>query len=354
MLVSGAEGKYHLKLTASTTAVIAAELVAGQTATIRGQTGGIAWMYTGFGAAFHVGAGTELKIDAVAVAAASGIAFRLESDATISGTPQLESGPVTCRGLAAGIGLSALDCEQGEAVGSITLAGPIFVTTSGSTMALGSLKYAGSSLPAFLDAIFTAEGGIYIFVASGELAVTHTLTIGLAMHVTISGDASMPAWDYTGSDAAITVAADGFLTLNSLGLSGRSIVVDGGSLVVNNCMMDAQAGPQAGTEACWSGVYTADRCCALANGPTGDSSCWAGSFDFEFCCPAITSPASVRPIATHPTAPPTTLSHRANSAVCVFFQPAFSSTYYNSTIIIYVGFSSFAIHFIYIIIHSFY
>ena len=89
------------------------------------------------------------------------------------------------------------------------------------------------------------------------------------------------------------------------------------------------AGPQAGTEACWSGVYTADRCCALANGPTGDSSCWAGSFDFEFCCPAITSPASVRPIATHPTAPPTTLSHRANSAVCVFFQPAFSSTYYN-------------------------
>ena len=47
-----------------------------------------------------------------------------------------------------------------------------------------------------------------------------------------------------------------------------------------------------GPAACWSGAYTADRCCDVANGPTGDSSCWSGSFDFEFCCPADTSPGA--------------------------------------------------------------
>ena len=42
---------------------------------------------------------------------------------------------------------------------------------------------------------------------------------------------------------------------------------------------------------CWSGAYTAARCCDLARGPTGDDSCWSGNYVFEFCCPLL-SPLS--------------------------------------------------------------
>ena len=37
--------------------------------------------------------------------------------------------------------------------------------------------------------------------------------------------------------------------------------------------------------ACWSGAYTAERCCDVTNGRNGDDSCWSGTFDFQFCCP---------------------------------------------------------------------
>ena len=60
-------------------------------------------------------------------------------------------------------------------------------------------------------------------------------------------------------------------------------------LSTTEAVQDQPTGPQSGTEACWSGVYTADRCCDLTTGPTGDSSCWSGSFDFDFCCPAGTT-----------------------------------------------------------------
>jgi hypothetical protein len=32
---------------------------------------------------------------------------------------------------------------------------------------------------------------------------------------------------------------------------------------------------------CWSGAYTADRCC---KGASGDASCWSGRYTFAFCC----------------------------------------------------------------------
>ena len=35
------------------------------------------------------------------------------------------------------------------------------------------------------------------------------------------------------------------------------------------------------TLACWSGDYTAERCCA---GAGGDASCWSGEYNFEACC----------------------------------------------------------------------
>ena len=50
-----------------------------------------------------------------------------------------------------------------------------------------------------------------------------------------------------------------------------------------------------GNAECWSGAYTATRCCDVASGPTGDVSCWSGSFGFEFCCPPPGGSASTEP-----------------------------------------------------------
>ena len=231
MLVSGAEGKYHLKLATSTTAVIAAELVMGQTATIRGQTGGIVWTYTSSGAAFHVGAGTELQIDAIAVAAASGIAFRLESGATLSGHPQLQSrGPISCSALAAGVGAGALDCTADAATGSITLAGPTFVSTSGSAMPLGSVKYIGSVLTEFTDALYTHEGGLYTMDVSADVRTATAITVESSMHVTVNGDSSKPTWAFVGTGSGFTVAAAASLTISSMSLDAGISVNGGGSL----------------------------------------------------------------------------------------------------------------------------
>ena len=44
--------------------------------------------------------------------------------------------------------------------------------------------------------------------------------------------------------------------------------------------------PSTGNPVCWSGEFTAARCCDVTNSPAGDVSCWPGSFDFAFCCPA--------------------------------------------------------------------
>ena len=197
MLVSGAEGTYHLKLATSTTAVIAAELVAGQTATIRGQTDGIVWTYTGAGAAFQVGANAELQIDSVAVAAASSLAFRLESGATVSGTPQLQSsGPISCGALAAGVGAGALDCTTDAAAGSITLVGPTFVSTSGAAMPL-DVGYLGSDSQSFFSAVVSGAGGTYLVTLLADAGISTDLTIHAGQTVVVSGDEGLvvpPGW----------------------------------------------------------------------------------------------------------------------------------------------------------------
>ena len=48
----------------------------------------------------------------------------------------------------------------------------------------------------------------------------------------------------------------------------------------------------AGNPECWSGEYTAHRCCDTTSGPTGDVRCWSGSFGYAFCCPANGPPAA--------------------------------------------------------------
>lgn len=50
-----------------------------------------------------------------------------------------------------------------------------------------------------------------------------------------------------------------------------------------------------GNMACWSGAFTAARCCDTTNWPAGDSSCWSGTYDFEFCCPAAPPPPPPEP-----------------------------------------------------------
>ena len=54
----------------------------------------------------------------------------------------------------------------------------------------------------------------------------------------------------------------------------------------------AHGGGGDGNPACWSGEYTAARCCDTARGPSGDAGCWSGSFDFAFCCSASGSPTA--------------------------------------------------------------
>ena len=124
-VLSHAPGIFSLVITESVEMATAVDLVAGQSATMAAAEADVTWTYTGSGAGFLVGAGASLGITDIVVASASGLAFRLGAGATLTGTPHLQSGVISCSALAAGIGVSALDCTQTDAAtGSITLAGP--------------------------------------------------------------------------------------------------------------------------------------------------------------------------------------------------------------------------------------
>ena len=59
------------------------------------------------------------------------------------------------------------------------------------------------------------------------------------------------------------------------------------------------SGPSEGNPLCWSGSFTATRCCDVVNGPSGDVSCWAGQFDFIFCCPPPPSSTPCEDVFSH-------------------------------------------------------
>jgi hypothetical protein len=231
-VLSHAAGLFSLILTASASTGTALDLVGGQSARIHsGLVGGapVVWAYSGSGSAFLVGAGAILEIADIVVAAAAGLAFRLAAGATLTGTPQLQSGAISCSALAAGIGSSALDCATDA--GSITLAGPTFVSTSGSAMPLGSVKYLGEVLTDFTDALYTREVGLYTLDVSTDVRTATAIPVESSMHVTISGDASKPAWMYTGKGSAFTVAAAAYLTINSMTVDASGFeVAAGGSI----------------------------------------------------------------------------------------------------------------------------
>jgi hypothetical protein len=56
------------------------------------------------------------------------------------------------------------------------------------------------------------------------------------------------------------------------------------SLVGVEPLLAASGGGANGNPSCWSGAYTAARCCDTSNGLAGDATCWAGAYDFAFCC----------------------------------------------------------------------
>eukprot|EP01051_Picozoa_sp_SAG22_P020628 SAG22_NODE_4244_length_1329_cov_80.413821_2_plen_101_part_00 len=74
-----AAGTFVLTMLVSAQIGTAADLVAGQSALLHGIAEGESpvWTFLGEGPAFIVGAGAELEISAVTVAATSGLAFRI-------------------------------------------------------------------------------------------------------------------------------------------------------------------------------------------------------------------------------------------------------------------------------------
>ena len=222
MLVSGAEGRYALELVGSVTAVEAGQLGAGQSAILRSASEHPlpVWLYTGDGAAFVVAAEADLDIRQVVVAADSGLAFRLESGGGLVSTAlKLQRGDMSlilllCSALAAGIGQSAVACVD-TGPGGVQLSGPLVISVSGAGFGIGSTKYIGNDRGAFEEAISAGAAGLYTFQMAHIETVTLPLPVGGAMHVTIAGDTTMPAWGFS-ARTAFTVAVQGHLNLMML------------------------------------------------------------------------------------------------------------------------------------------
>ena len=204
---AGAEGRYALEIMHSATVAIPANLVDGQSGMVAGpvDTARPVWTYTGEGAAFRIGTGADLEIRQLVVRATSDQAFRVDAGATMTGSPWLEAGPLSCDVLVAGVsGVTGLDCEDNvvaPAAGGVTLAGPIIVTSSGSTLPLGTVQYVGGVLDDFFAAMFGADAGIYTLHMPGDQTVTTTTYVQPLMRVSVINDA-----DETETPACTTVS----------------------------------------------------------------------------------------------------------------------------------------------------
>jgi hypothetical protein len=226
-VLSHAAGLFSLIFAASASTEIAVDFVGGQSGQIHSsmvEGASPIWSYTGSGPAFLLGAGADLDISHIAVAAGSGLAFRLDVGATLSGSPQLGSTRIACATLATGIGSSALDCT--EDANLITLAGPTFVSTSGTALPLGSVKYIGDILLDFIDAIYTHDVGIYTLDVDTDLSIATNIPIQASMHVSISGNMGKPTLTYVGQEGTfVQVSSAGFLALADLVIMATGIEV---------------------------------------------------------------------------------------------------------------------------------
>jgi hypothetical protein len=126
-----------------------------------------AWGYSGSGAAFVLGAGAHLQIEQLEIGAESGLAFRLDPGATLTGSPQLSSGLIACSTLTAGVyALAGLACTQAEA--GITLAGPTFVSVAGESLPLSFVQYQGPVPADFFDALDKHAAGLYTLTLGAD------------------------------------------------------------------------------------------------------------------------------------------------------------------------------------------
>eukprot|EP01050_Picozoa_sp_SAG11_P003025 SAG11_NODE_162_length_13962_cov_19.035562_14_plen_1172_part_01 len=244
-IITHAAGTFALELALSVAVLTAADLVAGQSAMLHGAVGGPppVWTYSGEGSAFIVGAGAELEISAVTVAATSGLAFRIADSSTIMVTSlQLQKGDgssdaISCAALATGVGQAGLTCAD-TGFGSVNVAGPLFITTSGTGFGMGATKYMGDDRGVFEEAVSTREPGLYTCQISQDQVVTLTLPVKSAMHVSIVGDDSMPQWSFTGQGLTFTVAVHAYLNLAYVTVPGGQIsLMRGGEVSLDHVQM---------------------------------------------------------------------------------------------------------------------
>eukprot|EP01052_Picozoa_sp_SAG31_P022664 SAG31_NODE_1814_length_7210_cov_12.878920_3_plen_1696_part_00 len=244
-IITHAAGTFALELALSVAVLTAADLVAGQSAMLHGAVGGSppVWTYSGEGSAFIVGAGAELEISAVTVAATSGLAFRIADSSTIMVTSlQLQKGDgsadvMSCAALATGVGQAGLTCAD-TGFGSVNVAGPLFISTSGTGFGMGATKYMGDDRGVFEEAVSTREPGLYTCQISHDQVVTLTLPVESAMHVSIVGDDSMPQWSFTGEGLAFTVAVHAYLNLAYVTVPGGQIsLMRGGEVSLDHVQM---------------------------------------------------------------------------------------------------------------------
>eukprot|EP01051_Picozoa_sp_SAG22_P011064 SAG22_NODE_1038_length_5890_cov_5.432050_3_plen_1101_part_00 len=244
-IITHAAGTFALELVASVAVVIAADLVAGQSALLHGIAEGESpvWTFLGEGPAFIVGAGAELEISAVIVAATSGLAFRIAGSSTVLlNTLELQKGDgsadaISCAALATGVGQDGLTCED-TGFGAVNVAGPLFISTSGAGFGMGATKYMGSDRSVFEEAVSTREPGLYTCQISHDEIVTLTLPVESAMHVSIVGDDSMPQWSFTGEGLTFTVAVHAYLNLAYVTVPGGQVsLLRGGEFSLDHVQM---------------------------------------------------------------------------------------------------------------------
>eukprot|EP01051_Picozoa_sp_SAG22_P003865 SAG22_NODE_195_length_15606_cov_21.340878_8_plen_1509_part_00 len=244
-IITHAAGTFALELAVSVAVLTAADLVAGQSAMLHGAVGGLppVWTYLGEGSAFIVGAGAELEISLVTVAATSGLAFRIADSSTIMVTSlQLQKGDgsadaISCAALATGVGQAGLTCAD-TGFGGVNVAGPLFISTSGAGFGMGATKYMGDDRSVFEEAVSTREPGLYTCQISHDEIVTLSLPVESAMHVSIVGDDSMPQWSFTGEGLTFTIAVHAYLNLAYVTVPGGQLsLMRGGEVSLDHVQM---------------------------------------------------------------------------------------------------------------------
>ena len=174
----------------------------------------------------------------MAVAASSGLAFQIDAGASLLTTavqlPAATSPLVSCEELGRAVGMEGLTCDELSSAGSgsISVGGPIFISTSGMGFGMGSTKYMGDNVEMFKEAVSTATPGLYTLQMTEDGGSAVVVAVASSMRVSIIGDESLPAWTFSGSGSAFTVAEYGHLSLGYIDLDLSSAPHSGAAAIV--------------------------------------------------------------------------------------------------------------------------